>query len=324
MKRSLCLLLLILLVLPLFSCARLKDQSPITVGGTPLDAELFRWYLDAAFGDDAATDTESRIEAATRGCIRYVAVNTAFTERSLSLNAAERAQVSETVNALWQIFGSHYEKAGVSKQTLYKVKTSEARREALRRALYDTGGETPVEEETLRSYFSANYVALRWIRTPYTETDVYGNPQPMGEASKQALLSRLSEAAAQVNAGTGLELIYARLSADGGEAPEPHLTAQAIRAGDPAYGTQFLAATEKIGIGHAAVCLLDDAACLVQRLDPLSDPEWYRAARDACLEAVSEPALAGVIDELSAGYTAVRSHAAARECEAAVRAARNQ
>ena len=303
--------LLLVILLPLCAaCRGERTDPPITVNGAAVDAGVFRYYYDRAAADPANADRSRRIEAATAGCVEYVTVNSAFAERSLRLTGAERAAVSEAVNALWQIFGSHYEKVGVTKAALYKLKTAEAMREALRSALFGTGGEAEVPEETLREWFSSRYLVLKWLRVPLTAADVYGNRRALTDEEREALLKTLSDAAVRVNAGAGPELVFASLAA-AGEAPEQQLSAEPVQIGDPAYPAALYAAVEKIEPGRAAVCLLPDDAWLVIRSDPLSDPVWFSDCRAACLKAVSEPALSAEISAESALLKVVRSRAAA-------------
>ena len=122
MKKTIALLLAFAAVLFAFSACSNGEapQYPLTVNGTPLEEEIFRYYLDIAFADASLSGKEARVNYATEQCIRYVAVNSAFAVRALALSPAEKAKTAERANALWNAFGAHYKNIGVSKQTFMK------------------------------------------------------------------------------------------------------------------------------------------------------------------------------------------------------------
>ena len=305
---------LVLMLGALSACAKTDAGAPITVNSTPVDEAVFRYYLDEAFDDPTYPDKAARVDYATRQCIRYVAVNTAFLGRGLSLSAARRAAVSEETNALWRIFGAHYEKVGVDKQTLYKLRTSMAFAEGLRDALFDTGGSMPVAESALQAYFAANYLAVRYLTGYLYTTDAYGVAVRFSDEQIAAFLGRFNDAAAQVNAGAGLEVIYAALAAYGDQDIRQNLTTEVVKIGDPSLPQSFYAAAVTIPAGGAGVCVVDNAVYLIQRIGMEQDLSWFQSHRAACLKAVSEPALQNEINALCSAYTSVRRSAAVSRC----------
>ncbi len=306
--------LLLLLPFPLAACGRSEPDAPVTVNATPVDAAVFCYYLDEAFADPAYPDKAARVDYATRQCIRYVAVNTAFLSRGLTLSAARRAAVSEETNALWRIFGAHYEKVGVSKETLYKLRTGMAFTEGLRAALFDTGGAMPVAESALHAYFAANYYAVRYLAGYLYDTDVRGAAVRFSDEKISAVLGRFNAAAAQVNGGAGLEVVYAALAGYGDQDIRQTLTAEIVKNGDPAFPQAFYAAVAGTAEGGASVCVLDNAVYLIQRIGVGQDLSWFRDHRAACLKAVSEPALQNEINALCGAYASVRRSAAVNRC----------
>lgn len=306
----------------LASCTKTNTDVPITVNSTPINEEIFCYYLNEAFADPTYPDKSARVDYATRACIRYVAVNTAFLSRGLALSAARRAKVSEETNALWRIFGEYYERIGVSKQTLYKLRTSMAFTEGLRTALFDTGGATPIAESALQAYFASNYYAVRYLTGYLYYTDVQGRSVRFSEEQISAILNRFNDAAGQVNAGAALEVIYAALSAYGDQDIRQNLTTEIVKIWDPVLPQNFYIAASQIPEGRAAACVLENAVYLVQRVPIAQELSWFRDNRDACLRAVSDPSLQNEINALCGAYSSVRRSVAVNRCYDTVAAGR--
>lgn len=324
MKKALLRLLAFAAALCLLAgCARARGpEYPLTVNGTPLDAEIFRYYLDIAFGDPALSGKEARVNYATEQCIRYVAVNSAFAVRGLALSAAERADCAERANALWSIFGAHYTAVGVSKQTFIKIRTSLAYAERLRAALFDADGVSPIPEEELKAYFAASYVAFKALRGKLYTADVYGNRVDYTEEQLTAVKEKYYAAARQINNGVAIDFTYASLISSGNEAVEQSLTTEVIAQGDPNYPEGFYAAARSIVEDKAVVLEFGDDIYLVYRVNILSDGDLFKKYRAACLAAVSEPYLQNEINAMCNAYSSVRRTAAVQRCYESVRAGR--
>ena len=205
MKKLLCVLLAISVLFVFSSCSEEAEADPLTVNGTPIDGEIFRYYLDEALGDPTVFDKGEAVQYATEQCIRYVAVNSAFEARGLTLSAGSVAEVSERGNALWRYFGEHYEKVGVSKQTFMKIRTSLAYTEALRTMLFDEGGISPLPDDTLKEYFSEEYVAFKALSGELFDRDVYGNRVELTEEQLTNAVERYNNAAGEINKGASID-----------------------------------------------------------------------------------------------------------------------
>jgi hypothetical protein len=305
-------------------CGAAEEEARIalTVNGTPLDAELFRYYLDIAFADPSLTGKEARINYATEQCIRYVAVNSAFTQRGLRLTSAERAETAQTANALWSIFGGHYKNVGVSKQAYLKIRMSLAYTERLRYALYDTGGASPLPDETLQSYFAAYYVAFKVLRGRLYGTDVYGNRVALTEEQLSALREKYRAAASQINGGVAIDFVYASLITSGNEEVRQSLTTEVISEGDLTYPQGFYGAVRGLQENKAGVMEFGDEIYLVYRVGILLDGDLFKNYRAACLAAVSEPYLQSEINQMCNGYSSVRDANVVQRCYETVKEGR--
>ncbi len=324
MKRILSILLALAVVLcGLTGCgAAQEDRVALTVNGTPLDAEIFRYYLDLAFADASLSGKDARINSATEQCIRYVAVNSAFASRGLALTDAQTAETSERGNALWNIFGEHYTKVGVSKQTFMKLQTSQSVTEQLRHALYDTGGAAPLPDDELKTWFAAAYAAFKVVRSTVYGADVYGNRVPFTEEQLAAVREKYNAAADVINKGAGADYAFATLISTGTVAVQQSMVTEVIADGDPYYPAGFYGAVRSVEEGKAAVFLFEDEIFLVYRVDILADGDLFKRYRDTCLIAVSEPYLQNEINTMCNGYSSVRNTSAVQSCYEQVRQGR--
>lgn len=151
------------LVLLLASLSACGTDAGAEVNGSPVGAGVCLYFDDLARSEDPDADEAARQASADKMLAEYVAINAAFTSRGLSLTVVQKAEVSQTVNDLWRLFGDYYTNLGVTKQDLWKVKTSEAYKDAVMTDYYAADGDEPVGEATLQAYFSENYIAFQSI-----------------------------------------------------------------------------------------------------------------------------------------------------------------
>lgn len=168
-----------------------KNTYALKIEGTEIGGEVYAYYLDKVvsaperYGLDAdASDSELR-KAAADECKRYVAVNTDFRNGGKPLTSAQKYEISETVNNVWLRFANHYNKIGVSKQTVNKIVTSEKYEEAVFTALYDKGVENAAAEKKLQDYFYTNYVSFRTVCVYFTSA----SGEPLTQAEKSEMLA---------------------------------------------------------------------------------------------------------------------------------------
>ena len=152
MKKAICMILAgVLCLLSLCACTR---RASVSVNGTPIGEGVAAYFIDAARQALPDATEEEQTAEAHRQIAEYVAVNSAFSERNLALTTAEKADVSQSVNNLWRLFGGYYTELGVTKQDLLLVETSKAYKDAVMADFYAPDGDEPVSEETLKAYFN--------------------------------------------------------------------------------------------------------------------------------------------------------------------------
>lgn len=325
MKKLIAVLAAALLLLSFAGCGTKKAVSPLSVNGTPLDAGIFTYYLDKAYSDPTVGASRTdKITYATNMCIRYVALNSTFAMRGLSLSPSDSVKCSNEANSLWAMYRDYYTALGVTKETFVKLRLSEAYRETLRLTLFDSNGTSPIPEEELKAYFDANYAAVKLIRGYLFTTDVYGNRTEYTEDELKRIKERYDLAAEQINKGTAIDLMYSVLAGSGEQDVSESLKTEVVTDGSSYYPKGFYNSVRSVEKGKAAVFVFDDYIYLVYRADTLADTALYKEHRADCLTAVSEKPLMDEIDLMCNAYTSVRNTAIAEKCcETAERVRKN-
>lgn len=200
MKKLTVLLLAVIILFSLTACSD-KKKTALVIAGTEINSEIFTYYLDKAvqapldYGlDDNSSDKELK-QAVIEECKKYLAANTSFKDKSLNLTASEKVEISQTVNDYWLRFENHYNKIGVSKQTLTKIFTSNAYKDKLFTAEYDRGPNDAEAEEILQNYFYENYISFRTVCAYFTAAD----GSPMTQLEKNQLLASIDTLAASAD-----------------------------------------------------------------------------------------------------------------------------
>ena len=169
--------ILILTVIFSFTGCFGGKKTALVISGTNIDSEIYDYYLDKVtakpndYGLNQNPPKDEAREAAIKQCIRYLAINTDFHERGLSLTSAEKVVVADNVNNYQIRFGSHYKKIGVSRETLTKIFTCEAYESAIFNSVYDKGVNDKKAEAEIKSYFNLNYIAFQNICAYFTGSD---------------------------------------------------------------------------------------------------------------------------------------------------------
>ena len=165
MKKLLSLLIVLSLTLcSLTSCASGRKQTVLEINETTLiDTEIFSYFLNEIYYENAGISDSECIERATSECLEYVAVNTRFSQSGGKLSPREKAEVANETNALWRIYGDYFMEIGVSKDTFFKIRQYDFYKENIRMSLYDKDGTMPLNEEYIRQYFTANYVGIKYF-----------------------------------------------------------------------------------------------------------------------------------------------------------------
>lgn len=299
MKRGFSAGIAALLCLCLLFLSACSGRSELRVNGTRVDAGVVSYFREEArrVSPDAA---EEETEQAVRESVReYVAVNSIFADRGLTLTTAEKSAISQNVNALWRLFGTYYTSVGVSKQDIYKVETQKACRDALMADYYAPDGDEPVAEETLKAYFNENYVAFMAVTGYLTTADNNGNTVPLSDVEKATLRSAFEKAAAELNNGASVESQAGKM-----ENTSVDTETVVLSRTNTNYPSGFFEKVSAIEIGKAGVVEAGESIFAVQR-ENIADEErnLFASYRMDCLKALKGEAFQKVMETWLNAYT---------------------
>ena len=205
MKKFVSVFLIAVFALTAFSgCSFNRKKTAVVISGTEIDEEIYNFYLDRVsgrpsdYGLDAKASDRDKRDAAIKLCTKYIAFNTNFVNRGLSLTASEKVEIKDNVNSYWTINGKHYENIGVSRRTLSKIMTSEAYEKAIFNSVYDKGTDDKESEKKINKYFSENYIAFRNTCAYFTTSD----KSQITEQEKQNITDLFTRIAASSGKGT--------------------------------------------------------------------------------------------------------------------------
>ena len=302
--------LLVILILSLCACTREGSESyPITVNGTPIDSEIFSYFLDSVWDAPESLGTrEGRTTQATYMCIRYVAVNSTFVSSGLALSDTDKVEISDNANVLWNMFGEYYEKIGVSKQTYIKIKTYEAYIEKLRTAFFDKGGTDEISDDVLRGTLVESYVAFKYVRTPLKNIDVYGNESAFSDADLSKLNTVYNKAASMVAASYGIDRAYEEIAKEFPLSERTYET-KVIDRNDHEFPAIFFDTVKGQTEGTVRIFQYGEDVYLVYKINILTEPLIFADRRTECLRIISEEPLQSKINIMCNAYQSVRDTA---------------
>lgn len=302
MKRGLCAATAVMLCLSILFLPACSNRSAVQVNGTPIDQGIVLYFTDEARKEAPDADETALLEAANRKIAEYVAVNSVFADRALTLTTAEKAEISQTVNALWRLFGNYYTALGVSKQDLQKIETSKAYKDAVMVDYYAADGDEPVSEETLKNYFNENYIAFKSITGFLTTADNDGNAVALSAAEKAALTASFEKMAANINGGSSVEEQASTV-----ENTTANTDTVVISRSNTSYPSDFFAQVAAIENGSAKAFVTGDYIFVIQRED-ITDAErnLFASYRTDCLKTLKGEAFEAVLDAWIGAYTVER------------------
>ncbi len=316
MRRFTVILLAIITALSFSSCSSARDNEVITIndGAATVNTDVFSYYLKTAMTDNKDMTDSEYLDTATNECIKYVAVNTKFKQLDMTLTPAQKAEVSKETNTLWRQYGEYYSALGITKETFYKIKTAEEYREAIRFRLFDTGGETPVSEDSIKAVFNSEYCGFRFVCDYLYDTDENGGTVKKSQSEIDEIYNNYLSAASEINnSGANLEEAYARFASD--EAYNSLSLDTVLIGRDSGFPDGFFDTVQKAEYNKAVVIITDDYLYLLIREDILSaDYDFYTQYRDRCLVKATENPLSDAVAGWANEYNAVRQINTAKKC----------
>lgn len=258
------LLALLIVILSFAGCAK---KAEVQINGAKIDNEVTAYFKATA---KESEDVKALIA-------RYVAVNSEFHNRSMTVPRSRRSSLSDDVNNIWHIWGEHYENLGISKETIYKIELSKVYETLLLEEYYGENGSSPVNEEDIKTYFRENYASVRFVTGYLFEVTENGTAE-MTEEQKNKLTETFKSTADAINDGTAIEEAVKLLGS-----ADIHNTVVNSKGNDN-FPDGFWNEIKEIEINKAAVVSLGSYIFLVQKVDSeKGDYECFSQYRSDCL-----------------------------------------
>lgn len=109
--------------------------------------------------DDKTTEQWIKDRAAEMAD-EYVATNRKFDELGLSLTESEKNEVKNSVDSVWEMYGTMYEENGVGKTSYQKLVETQQKRQKIFMKYYGEGGLEEVPVEQLEKHFKENFASV--------------------------------------------------------------------------------------------------------------------------------------------------------------------
>lgn len=283
---SLILVLCCLISTIAFSGCTLTDKGvAMEINGVEISDDVFTYFLDLAVVDlGVDIPLKSLKEKATTYAETYFKTNSLAHSQNIRLSTAEKAAVSERVNAYWGIYGEYYTKIGVTKETLTKVFTADSFREALLVHYYGTGGEEEIPLPRLYAQFKTNYIVFQAITGYFTQTNINGQTVKINETEKEALVLKFQNMAAMVNAGEQNMEQAADFLAESGY--QGSVQTVVLHKDDTSYPYGFFEKVKNTESRRATVIGTEEYIFLVLRGDADTNSTYFNEKRTEMIEII--------------------------------------
>lgn len=280
------------------SCSITAKPTAATINDVAIGDDVFVYFLDRAvseLGTDAAY--EALINRTSTLLGTYFKTNSMAHAYEISLSTADKAEVSQKVNAYWDIYGGYYTDIGVTKETLTKVFTADGYRDELLNFYYGEGGVEEIPESRLFANFKTNYVVFQAITGYFTETDADGNTVRVSQGDVETLVLKFQNMAEMANAGElTMEDAAQSLSEDGYNSSVQTVV---LNKEDTLYPEGFFEKVQEIDPKRVAVIGTNDYIFLVLRGEPDINSSYYtNQKQDILKELVGN----GIDETIEAGY----------------------
>lgn len=256
------------------SCSLIAKPNALTIDGTEISDDVFTYFLDCATVESGAdADYEVLKTRAVALALTYYKTNSLAHSFDLSLSTAQKAAVSEKVNAYWGIYGEYYTNIGITKQTLTKVFSADAYRDALLLYYYGEGGVEEIPVSRLFANFRTNYIVFQAITGYFSETDDSGVNVRLSQTEIETLVLKFQNMSAMVNAGEQtMEQAADYLSESGYQSSVQTVV---LHKDDTSYPDGFFDKVHELETRYAAVIGSNDYIFLVLRGDADASGSYF-------------------------------------------------
>lgn len=273
-------------VFSLCACAPQKNSGALTVNGIEIGNDVFTYFIDCALTElGAGAEDKVLTKRAAELASLYFKKNSLAYSEGISLTSAQKAAVSERVNAHWGIYGEYFSKLGITKETLTKVFTADSYRDALLLSHYGEGGKDEISTARLYAAFRTNYIVFQSINGYFTYVDGNGLTQSFDENQKEALILKFQNMASLVNQGEKTLEEAAEFLAESGYTGS--VATVILKKGDTSYPPGFFDKVQSIDARTATVVGTADYIFLVVRGDAGAKSEYFLDKREEIIKDIA-------------------------------------
>ena len=268
------------------SCAKtIVSSSALTLNNVAISNDVFTYFLDAAMTELGANADENSIFTKTVHLTEtYFKTNSLAKKCGVTLSTANKAAVSEKVNAFWSIYGEYYTSIGVTKETLTKVFTADAYRNQLLVYVYGEGGEEEIGVATMYAYFKMHYIVFQAINGYFTYMDDNGNTVVHTPNEIEEIVLKFQNMASLINAKEKtMEEAADFLAASGYSSSAVTLV---LGKNDTSYPPGFFEKVQSTKARVATVIGTNEYIFLVLRGDAGVTSEYYNEKKEEILTAL--------------------------------------
>ena len=278
MKRKISLLILSALFISLFTSCAKGLVIAADVSGAEVTKGIYTYFYDYAAGNTAFSESydEDVKNEAQRLVKQYVAVNSLADKLDVSLSYQLKSDCALETENTWDFFSQHYEKIGVTKQDMHKIKENEGLKTALLDYFYGQDSEEePVSEKKLRKEFEKSYIGVKIIAASLSVTDSLGNTEALEETEVSRIRNKFTSMKNSLNYGSDIERVYTDYNTGEDLIGTQYLETYIFTASSAQYGKDFFKTISALAYNKAEVIEYEDSIYLVYRVDITPDEYGY-------------------------------------------------
>lgn len=330
----------ILALATLFSLAGCVNHNwSVKTDNEQVSAGVYIYYMLTAYNDavtklddetqdvltatiDGKTGKQWILDEARSYCKRHFVVKKLCAERNITLSTEDVSTIDYTINYMVQYYGTFYESAGISIESVREVYENSYLYSDLLYSYYDGDGEKALKEEDIKKHFSETYFAYKVLEVPfyYTENSKEVSYSADEIKERQELVKQYFEEASKLDTADIDEYNKKFVNRDlkeGEKETEPaKLTLQfATKDTSTNYGDEFFDTLKNAAVGDFFTTeVTNKGIYFFQKCDEYSeDSKKYKDTRETCIAEMVEDEFKSLLDGKAAQMSFVFNEKAIEE-----------
>ncbi|MDR0315070.1 MAG: hypothetical protein LBH71_03850 [Oscillospiraceae bacterium] len=276
---------LFVFIIALTSCSS-GPKTALTLGNGQLGSDVYAYYLDQVLisSDKENISKEEIIKKTNELCLEYMKINTKFSESGLTIDSSVKAQLASEVTNQWAVFGNYYKSIGISKQTLTKIKESDAYKDAILLSLYTDEAKDAINEDEIKSYFKDNYVFFKAITGYFKTTGSDGKSTEKTDGEINAIKEQFNSMANELSELKTIDAVYSDYLKGNSQNSSAMLDILVLEKSSDKYPKDFFEQVHGMGADTAKVLASNVNIYLVLKFDNFDEnQDFYQKYRTSCV-----------------------------------------